>query len=96
MASSTTTIRVRQETRAALAELAEQEGRTIIEVVARLVDAARANAMFDHHIAITTGLGEPPAIPAAFEAEQSVLDGTLLDGLEHDEWPRDEHGQPLR
>jgi hypothetical protein len=96
MPSATTTIRVRQETRAALAELAEQEGRPIIEVVARLVDDAKANAMFDHHTAVMTDLGDPPAVRTELEAEQAILDGTLLDGLEQDEWPHDEHGQALR
>jgi hypothetical protein len=93
---STTTIRVRLDTRAALATIAKREGRTITDVVARLVEDHEANAMFDRHTAVMTGLGTTPAVQAELEAEQRLLDGTLLDGLEQDPWPVDERGRPAR
>ena len=92
MTAGTTTIRVRKETHEALAEIAQLEGRPIAEVLARLVEAHHANAMFDHHNAVMTGLGQPAAVPAEIDREQQLLDGTLLDGLRDDPWPVGEGG----
>jgi hypothetical protein len=94
--SSTTTIRVRLDTREALAAIAKREGRPITEVVARLVDEHEANVMFDRHTDVMTRLGTTPDRQAELDAEQRLLDGTLLDGLDRDPWPLDEHGHPAR
>jgi hypothetical protein len=47
---------------------------------------AEADAMFDaHHEAMAPG-----------EQESHYLEGTLMDGLQDDPWPLDEHGHPAR
>jgi predicted transcriptional regulator len=83
--STSTTIRVRETTRRALSALAAQRGSSITEVIDQLVEQAEADAMFDaHHEAM------------APDAQESHLEGTLMDGLGDDPWPLDEHGLPAR
>jgi predicted DNA-binding protein len=93
---TTTTIRVRPDTRDRLASIAKREGQPIAEVVARLVAEHEANTMLDRHVAVVTRLGAGVSERADVEEEQRQLDGTLLDGLEDDPWPLDGRGQPAR
>jgi predicted transcriptional regulator len=84
--STSTTIRVRETTRRALSALAAQRRSSITEVIDQLVEQADADAMFDaHHEAMAPG-----------EQESRYLEGTLMDGLQDDPWPLDEHGHPAR
>jgi len=94
--SATTTIRVRPETRDALAEIARRDRLPITEVVARLVDEHETRTMFDAHVAAMAGAGTPSGDHAALGDDQRALDGTLLDGLEGDPWPLDAQGDPVR
>jgi hypothetical protein len=57
------------------------------ETTRRVLSAlAEADAMFDaHHEAM-----------APSEQESHYLEGTLMDGLQDDPWPLDEHGHPAR
>jgi predicted transcriptional regulator len=82
--STSTTIRIRETTHRALSELAHRRGSSITEVVDQLVERAETDAMFDaHNEAMATGTAQH-------------LEGTLMDGLEDDPWPVDEHGRPAR
>ena len=51
--------------------------------------------MFDLHAAAMSRVLSPDR-QAELDAEQRLLDGTLLDGLGDDPWPVDEHGEPAR
>ena len=79
----------------ALAAIASREGRPITDVVARLVENHEAAALFDLHTAAMTRVVSPEQ-RVALDAEQRLLEATLLDGLADDPWPVDEHGEPAR
>lgn len=93
---TSTTIRIRGATHSALVELAAQRGRSITDLVDELVERAEVEAMFDAHHDALRRVSEDPEQAVAWEAERRDLEGSLLDGLEQDPWPRDERGEPAR
>ncbi len=90
--AATTTVRVHEKTRRALAAMAGREGITIPEVLARLVDHAETDEIIRaHNRAISA-----PEVLDDYLAEIHSLEGTLPDGLEDDPWPTDSRGRPKR
>jgi hypothetical protein len=65
-------------------------------VVERLVTDHQANAMLDAHTEVMSRLDATSERRAELQGDQRLLDATLLDGLEREPWPLDEHGQPAR
>ena len=90
--SVTSTVRVRESTRRALAEMAKRDGKTIAQVIAALVDRARADEIVEQH---TRAISADPAEGYVAD-EVEAWDQTLLDGLEDDPWPTDDEGRPIR
>jgi predicted CopG family antitoxin len=90
------TVRVRDETRRKLAEMAKREGRSIPEVIAALVERAEADAMIAEHLAAMERLRADPEQWKDYQRELEEWDATLMDGLEDDPWPVDERGEPQR
>ena len=87
-----TTVRVREETRRALAAIAKRRGTTIPEVVAQLVEGAEADEILAaHNRAISA-----PQVLEDYLAEVKSMEGTLSDGLRDDPWPTDSRGRPKR
>jgi hypothetical protein len=85
----TTTIRVASATRDKLRVLAEQESRTIGDIVAAAVDRYEEEAFWAEAHRTYAAMRADPAESAAFDAEVAAWDGTLkdrLEGLEGDRW----------
>jgi hypothetical protein len=79
MAEPTATIRVRRDTREQINELAKCAGVSAPELVGRLVEQARSDALFAEHAAAYARLRESnPALLAEIEAEDSAWDRTDL------------------
>lgn len=94
--STSTTIRVNTSTRKRLSNLAKQSGRPVGEVVATLIDHEEARRLFEQHNAAIARAANDPAELMDLNQEQAELESTLLDGLEADPWPLNQHGQPQR
>jgi hypothetical protein len=90
--AATTTVRVREQTRRALAAIAKREGTTIPEVVARLVERAEADEILAAHDRAISA----PEVLEDYLAEVGSMEGTLADGLRDDPWPTDSRGRPKR
>lgn len=90
--TSMTTVRVPEETRRRLAEMAEHSGKTIAEVISELVERARADEILAAHnrALLAPGVGDE------YLDEIASLEGTVADGLEPDPWPLDGEGRPQR
>jgi uncharacterized protein (DUF1778 family) len=90
--ATTATVRVREETRRALAEMAEHSGKTMAEVISELVERARADEILAAHnrAVLSPGVGDE------YLAQIASLEGTVADGLEADPWPSDSEGRPER
>ena len=81
---SSTTVRIKLETREALRRLAEEEAEPMQEVLAHAVEAYRRQRFLER---ANESYAELRADPVAWQAEldeRALWDGTLLDGLEND------------
>jgi hypothetical protein len=75
-----------------LLELAEQTGLTPPEVLDKALDVYRRKLFFEQMNAGYAELRADPTAWAALEAERSLWDVTLMDGLDADErWTADGH-----
>ena len=81
---STTTVRVRPETRDKLRELSEQSGRHIAEVLEEAVEQLRRRRFMEEVNQSFTQLRADPEAWAEELAERRETEGTLMDGLEDD------------
>ena len=77
--AQTTTVRVHQHTRQAIAELSAQRGTTAADLLEELVARERDNALLDAMNAHFAGLTDDERRELAEERE--AWEGTLLDGL---------------
>lgn len=83
--ASMTTVRVREETRRRLAEMAKRRGKTIPAVIAELVESAEAEeTLAAHNRAVLA-----PGASDEYQREITSLEGTVGDGLDGDPWPVD-------
>jgi hypothetical protein len=90
--AATTTVRVHEETRRALAAIAAREGITIPDVVARLVEGAEADQVLRAHTRAITAA----QVLDEYLVEVAAMEQTTGDGLEDDPWPTDARGRPRR
>lgn len=79
--AATATVRVDEETRDSLRQLAEARGSTIPAVLAEIVATARDQALLDQMTVDFAALGAEPALRADYENEASAWESTLADGL---------------
>ena len=93
--SGMVTVRVDRATHARMTQIAEAEGRSLTELVARAVDLCWRDWVFAQGNAAYAALREDPSANAAWQAETALWDSTLMDGLE-DEPPYDLGGGPIR
>ena len=84
-----------------LKELAEQTGRTMMDVLDKALDAYRRKLFFEQMNAGYAELQADPEAWAEHRAERKLWDATLMDGLDPDEhWTEDgrcltpEEGKP--
>jgi hypothetical protein len=79
MAEPTATIRVRRDTREQINELAKRAGMSAPDLVGKLVEQARSDALFAAHAAAYERLREDnPALLAQIEAEDAAWERTDL------------------
>ncbi len=81
---ATTTVRVTEETHAALRDLAMETGEPMQEVVAKAVEAYRRRLFLEAANADYARLRADPQAWAEELEERRLWDSTLLDGLEDD------------
>src|SRR5262249_12176448 len=88
----TPTVRISAASHQLLKDLAEQTGQTMMEVLAKALDAYRRKLFFQQ---LNAGYAELRADPEAWAehlAERKLWDATLMDGLDPDEhWAEDGH-----
>lgn len=80
--ATTTTVRLSEETRRTLAELASREGVTISAKLTALVRGAADDAMLTGHEEAMERLRADPRRLAEWREEVAQLEGTLGDGLD--------------
>lgn len=83
---ASTTVKLSQEARAGLAELAAVRKQPMSEVVADLIKKERQRQFFEEFNASFARLKADPAAWADWQAELKSMEGTLMDGLEDDPW----------
>lgn len=79
--AATTTVRVRPDTRAAIARLSERRGLAAAELLGELVARAEEDELLAAMNDDFRHLQAQPASWAGLEAERSTWERTLLDGL---------------
>jgi len=79
---ATTTIRISQETRSTLRQLAEESGLSIQTVVDQAINVYRREQFFASLDAAYDRLWNDPVARAEELAERALLEGTLADGRE--------------
>lgn len=79
-----TTVRISQETREALRELAEQMGEPMHKVLARAVEAYRRQYILEISNAAYAALRADPEAWREEQQERQEWDSTLADGLEEE------------
>ena len=79
---ASTTVRVSQETRQALRELAEQTGDPIHKVLAKAVEAYRRQYILEEANAAYAALRADPEAWREEQEERQAWDVTMADGLE--------------
>jgi hypothetical protein len=82
---NSTTVRITEETREALRQMAREANAPMQEVLARAVEAYRRQCFLER---ANDAYAELRADPVAWQeelAERALWDATLADGLEHDE-----------
>lgn len=82
----TTTIRIPAASHATLRQLADDEGRTIGQVVNDAIDRYAREQFLEGLNRDYARLQADPVAWNDWQAELTSLDGTLLDGLEDDPW----------
>jgi hypothetical protein len=80
--SGTVTVRVDRATHARMVEVAEAEGCSLTEMVARAVDLYWREWVFEQGNAAYAALRADAVANAEWEAEMALWDSTLMDGLE--------------
>jgi DNA-binding FadR family transcriptional regulator len=80
-------IRVKDETRAILRDLAREMNEPIQEVLAKAVEAYRRRRILELSNAAYAALRADPQVWQDVLDERAAWDVTLADGLEGDEWP---------
>lgn len=83
---ASTTIRIPGETYDALRRLAEDDDRTVGQIVADAVDRYDRERALAALNAAYARIGTDPETSADWQAELGSLEGTLLDGLADDPW----------
>lgn len=83
-------VRVTDETRIALRELARDMNEPMQTVLAKAVEEYRRRRILESSNVAYAALKADPAAWQALQDERSEWDATLGDGLEGDEWPFDE------
>ena len=76
----TTTVRISERTHATLGELAEQNGQSMQEVLARAVEAYRRQQFLEGANAAYAALRSDPAAWAEEQAERAAWASSLADG----------------
>ena len=79
-----TTVRVSEETREKLRELAHDEKESMQTVLSKAVESYRRQRFWDQHNAAYARLREDPEAWAEELAERKLWEATLMDGLEDD------------
>lgn len=82
MVAATATVRVTEQTRESLRALAKARGITVPYLLERIVAKARDDALLEEMSTDFASLGVDPEGRAAYEAEVSVWEATLADGLD--------------
>lgn len=80
------TVKIHAQAHATLAVLATSSKRSMGEVLADLIEQERQRRWFDEADAAYARLQADPPAWADYQAELARMEGTLLDGLEHDPW----------
>jgi hypothetical protein len=80
--ATTVMMRIREDTHKLLREVAEEEGATRQDVLARAVDAYWRARFFEQMNAAYTALRNDPEAWEEELAERRAWDGTLMDGIE--------------
>ena len=83
-------VRVTDETRMALRELARDMNEPMQAVLAKAVEEYRRRRILESSNAAYAALKADPAAWQELQDERTEWDATLGDGLEGDEWPLDE------
>jgi predicted transcriptional regulator len=83
MAMVSTTVRITDEMRATLRQLAEEEHETMQAILARALERYRRERMFERADEVYAAMTAEEW--AEEEAERALWDTTLMDGLEDDE-----------
>lgn len=81
---ASTTVRVKQETRAALRELVRETNQPIQELVAQAVELYRRQLILERTNTVFGGLRADGEAWAEERAEREAWDAALSDGLEHE------------
>ena len=76
-----TTVRVKEETRAALRELANQTNQSMQDVLARAVELYRRERILEETNAAYAALRADPQLWQEEQQERAAWDATLADGL---------------
>lgn len=79
---ASTTVRIKEQTRQALRELAQETREPMQEVLAKAVEAYRRQWTLQQHNAVYAALRENPAAWAEELEERAAWEATLADGLE--------------
>ena len=79
-----TTVRMTEETRDKLRQLARESNESMQEILAKAVEAYRRNWVLQQSNAAYARLREDPAAWAAELEERRTLEGTLADGLDQE------------
>lgn len=83
---ASTTVKLSIEARAALAELAADQGKAMSDLLAELIERERRRRFLEGLNADFARLLEDPVAWADYQAESRSMEGTLMDGLEDDPW----------
>ena len=78
----TTTVRIREETREILAELAQEMGQPMQEVLAKALESYRRQRLIAQVNAAYAALHEDPEAYRAEQEERRAWEATLADGLD--------------
>jgi predicted transcriptional regulator len=81
---ASTTVRISQETREALRELAEQVGEPMHKVLAKAVEAYRRQCILEKSNVAYAALRADPKAWQEEQQERRVWDSTLADGMERE------------
>lgn len=84
---ASTTVRLNRESWSVLRELAEKSGESMQQVLAEAIEQYRRRKFLEEaNVAYAALRADPKAWEGELE-ERRVLEGTLMDGLEDDQYP---------